>query len=200
MKYSECSYQIQKEGQLIGMPSVFFNLSGNKEITREEITSTIDEYGCRHLVITGVEPFLRRDDLETLCFMMSHYHKTIETKGSIFYEVPANLFSLSPILGNSTSHKQVQTEVIDQFIDYCNFSAGRRDYQIKFKIDDGSELEEIQDLLSDLEHVNPSNIFLLAGGKTLWEIEEKQIWLTDLCMAHGFRYGAGFRSIPADSN
>ena len=193
MKYSECSYQIQREGQLIGMPSVFFNLSGNKEIDRKEITPTIDEYGCRHLVITGEEPFLRRDDLETLCYMMGIHHITIETKGSIFYKVPADLFSLSPILGSSTSHKQTQTVIINQFIDYCDFSAGRRDYQLKFKIDDGSELEEIQDMLSDLDHVYPPNIFLFASGESLWEAEKKQVWLADLCMAHGFRYGGRMR-------
>lgn len=189
MKYSECIYEIQKEGKLNGMPSVFFNLSGNKEIDRDAITPTINEYGCRHLVITGEEPFLRRDDLETLCFMMGIYNITIETKGSIFYKVPADLFSLSPILGSSTSHKEAQTKVLDQFIDYCDFSAGRRDYQLKFKINDGSELEEIQDLLFDLDYVNPSDIFLFSRAETLWEIKEKQIWLADLCMAHGFRYG-----------
>ena len=228
MKYSECFYSVQGEGKLTGTPSVFFRTSHcnlrcawgknlcdtpytswnpeNKEITAREAEAMIKQYGCRYVVITGGEPFLWRDDPEGndlvgLCNRLAgNHHITIETNATIFYEVSADLFSLSPKLESSVPHgiddrwakkhdrDRINIEVINEFIDYCDFSAGRREFQLKFVVTDGSELEEIQDLISDLNHINPDDVLLMPEGITAEEIQEKQKWLVELCMAHGFRY------------
>ena len=223
MKYSECFFSIQGEGKLTGMPSVFFRTSHcnlrcawgknlcdtpytswnaeNKEITAGEAEAMIKQYGCPYVVITGGEPFLWKDDLIGLCNRLGgNHHITIETNATIFYEVKADLFSLSPKLESSVPYQidekwakkhdrdRINIEVINEFIDYCDSSAGRREFQLKFVVTDGSELEEIQDLISDLNHINPDDVLLMPEGITAEEIQEKQVWLAELCMAHGYRF------------
>ena len=84
MKYSEIFYSIQGEGQLVGLPSVFFRTSycnlrciwcdtpytswqpENKDISVEEAVSAILAYNCQQVVITGGEPFLQPQALLSL--------------------------------------------------------------------------------------------------------------------------------------
>ena len=77
MKYSEIFYSIQGEGQLVGLPSVFFRTSycnlrciwcdtpytswqpENKDISVEDAVVAILAYDCQQVVITGGEPFMQ---------------------------------------------------------------------------------------------------------------------------------------------
>ena len=101
MKYSEIFYSIQGEGQLVGLPSVFFRTSycnlrciwcdtpytswqpENKDISVEDAVSAILAYNCQQVVITGGEPFLQPQALLILCQQLQQngLHITIETNG-----------------------------------------------------------------------------------------------------------------------
>ncbi|MFB3041869.1 MAG: radical SAM protein [Candidatus Poribacteria bacterium] len=85
MKFSEIFYTIQGEGKLVGVPSVFFRTSycnlrcvwcdtpytswtpENKDITVTEAVEAINKYNCKHVVLTGGEPFIQTRELTKLC-------------------------------------------------------------------------------------------------------------------------------------
>ncbi|MDP6599438.1 MAG: 7-carboxy-7-deazaguanine synthase QueE [Candidatus Poribacteria bacterium] len=131
MKYSEIFYSIQGEGQLVGLPSVFFRTSycnlrciwcdtpytswqpEDKDISVEDAVVAILAYDCQQVVITGGEPFMQAKELTLLCQQLRQQgqHITIETNGTLFQQVEANLLSISPKLASSspgTSHHHFQ--------------------------------------------------------------------------------------------
>ncbi|HIB89418.1 TPA: 7-carboxy-7-deazaguanine synthase QueE, partial [Candidatus Poribacteria bacterium] len=121
MKYSELFYTIQGEGMLIGVPSVFFRMSycnlrciwcdtpytswepEDKHISVNKVVKEITKYNCRHVVITGGEPFIQTKELVDLCHELNEggYHITIETNATVYADVSAHLISMSPKLRNS---------------------------------------------------------------------------------------------------
>ena len=121
MKYSEFFHTIQGEGKLVGVPSVFFRTSycnlrcgwcdsaytswnpENKDITLAEAVEAITKYDCKHVVITGGEPFIQVKELTQLCQELDRrgHHITIETNATIFAPVAAHFISMSPKLRNS---------------------------------------------------------------------------------------------------
>ena len=116
MKYSEIFYSIQGEGQLVGLPSVFFRTSycnlrciwcdtpytswqpENKDISVEDAVAAILAHDCKQVVITGGEPFMQPKALISLCQQLQQrgLHITIETNGTLFESVEADLLSISP--------------------------------------------------------------------------------------------------------
>ena len=81
MKFSELFHTIQGEGQFIGVPSVFFRTSycnlrcvwcdtpytswkpENRDISVAESVAAISQYACKHVVITGGEPFIQAKEV-----------------------------------------------------------------------------------------------------------------------------------------
>lgn len=211
MKYSELFYTIQGEGQMIGVPSVFFRTSycnlrcvwcdtpytswkpENRDITVDETVSAIGEFGCRHVVITGGEPFIQTKELISLCHALDRkgHHITIETNATIFAEVSANLISMSPKLSNSNPSTEdrffkrhergrICPEVIRKFLN--NYSC-----QVKFVVDDPEDIIEIKTLQCDIG-ISPDTIMLMPQGKEPGILNKKQAWLVELCKEHGYRY------------
>ena len=211
MKYSELFHTIQGEGQLIGVPSVFFRTSycnlrciwcdtpytswdpENKDISVEETVSAIAKFGCRHIVITGGEPFIQTVELMELCQALDKqgHHITIETNATLFAEVAAHLISMSPKLRNSNppadnrycarhERDRIQPAVIRQFLDAYPC-------QVKFVVDTPDDLAEIQSLQSEIG-IPSETIMLMPQGKTADVLNQKQEWLVELCKDNGYRY------------
>jgi len=211
MKFSELFYSIQGEGQLIGIPSVFFRTSfcnlrciwcdtpytswqpENKEISVEESVATILGFNCQHTVITGGEPFIQTEDLISLCHLLTErgQHITIETNATVFAEVEANLISMSPKLENSSPPAdnryfgQHQRERINRSV-IQRFLA-RYSCQVKFVVDSPEDLTEIQDLQAEIE-IPHETIVLMPQGVRPDQIQDKQTWLIEICKTHGYRY------------
>lgn len=211
MKYSELFHTIQGEGQLIGVPSVFFRTSycnlrciwcdtpytswqpENKDITIADTVSAIAQFDCKHVVITGGEPFIQTKELIELCGELDSlgHHITIETNATIFAEVAAHLISLSPKLRNSNPSSddrfykrhergRICPEVIHQFLD--TYSC-----QVKFVVDTPEDIAEIQTLQLDL-CIPADVIMLMPQGKNAIALNQKQEWLVELCKENGYRY------------
>jgi len=211
MKYSELFYTIQGEGILIGIPSVFLRTSycnlrciwcdtpytswkpEDKNISVNKAIEEITKYNCKHVVITGGEPFIQAKELVDLCYKLSKngHHITIETNATVYEDVSAHLISMSPKLRNSNpkpdnhyyemhQHKRIQTDVIHKFLD--NYTC-----QLKFVMETPEDLEEIKCLQVEIG-ISDEAIVLMPQGISTEETQAKQEWIIELCKQHGYRY------------
>ena len=211
MKFSEFFYTIQGEGKYIGVPSVFFRTSycnlrciwcdtaytswtpENKDITVASAVKTITQYGCRHVVITGGEPFIQVKELTRLCqeLNLRGHHITVETNATVFAPIAADLISMSPKLQNSNpapdnrfferhERGRICPDVIRQFLD-------QYECQVKFVVDCPEDLEEIKTLQAEIP-IPVEDIVLMPQGVTSDELQPKQEWLVEMCKEEGYRY------------
>lgn len=211
MKYSEIFYSIQGEGQLIGYPSVFFRTSycnlrciwcdtpytswepEDKDISVEDAVDAILAHNCKQVVITGGEPFMQPKDLTILCHRLRQNgkHITIETNGTLFERVEADLLSISPKLENSNpsefnhhfkqhQRNRINQEVLRQFLDYYNC-------QLKFVVETERDLFEIHQLETEMQ-IPTSIIVLMPQGITNDQIQKRQNWVVETCKKYGYRY------------
>ena len=211
MKFSELFYTIQGEGKLIGAPSVFFRTSycnlrcvwcdtpytswnpENKDISIPEAVAAITRYGCKHVVITGGEPFIQAKELMELCQTLDRqgHHITIETNATVFAPVAAHLISMSPKLRNSNPRPddryfrrhergRICPDVIRKFLD-------QYECQVKFVVDQPEDLEEIRALQTEIA-ISAETVMLMPQGTTSEELQPKQEWLVEVCKEYGYRY------------
>ena len=222
MKYSEIFYSIQGEGVHVGVPSVFFRTSycnlrcwfcdtpytswepENRDITPENAFIAIanlsmcspgpDANNCQHIVITGGEPFMFGDELQTLCGYLKdeEFHITIETNGTIYHDTPADLISISPKLRNSTPNKErsekwsVTHERERINLDtFRRFSDNNR-CQWKFVVVSTRDLDEIYELECDVP-IDRNNIILMPEGRTQQQTQMRLGWLSEACLKEGYR-------------
>jgi 7-carboxy-7-deazaguanine synthase len=212
MRIAEIFYSVQGEGMLVGMPSVFIRTSGcnlrcwycdtpytswqpeGETLKVDAILDQLALWPCKHAVVTGGEPIIA-PEIEELCERLGHsgYHITIETAGTIFKPVKADLISLSPKLSNSTPgnetgwaqrHDQLRHQplVVNQFLE--NY-----DCQFKFVIDRPEDVEEVRQYLSVYEDINLDRVFLMPQATDAATLTEKGRWIAELCKRHGFRLG-----------
>jgi 7-carboxy-7-deazaguanine synthase len=215
MLVSEIFFSIQGEGEFTGVPSVFVRTSGcnlrcswcdtkyaswtpeGEEMDIEEISAKVDEFACRHVVLTGGEPMVAKG-IHQLAARLKELgkHITIETAATISPEgIACDLASLSPKLSNSTpdvvvagvwrdrhEKRRLQPEVIRDWIQ--NY-----DHQLKFVVASENDLEEIQDLVAGLGvEITPSKILLMPEGTDAETIRKRSLTLIDICKHHGYRY------------
>jgi 7-carboxy-7-deazaguanine synthase len=211
MKYSEIFYTLQGEGQLVGVPSVFFRTSfcnlrcswcdtpytswipENHDISVSEAFNELTKFGVKHVVITGGEPFLQKKELTTLCEMLSTkgHHITIETNATVFVPVQANLISMSPKLSNSTPlddkrwNKIHEKERLKE--DIIRLFLEKYACQVKFVINDIQDIQEVRELAEQIP-IPKETIVLMPQGIEINEIQEREKWLVEVCKETGYRY------------
>jgi 7-carboxy-7-deazaguanine synthase len=150
-------------------------------------------FASRHAVVTGGEPLIQ-DDIELFCQMLkaADFHVTVETAGTIFKPLPADLLSISPKLSNSTpadasvgpQHEQMrlQPAVLQQWIDLGT------DRQFKFVVQEEADVAEIHALLEDLRGWKNEDILLMPEGRSAQTLAQREGWLVEICKREGFRY------------
>jgi 7-carboxy-7-deazaguanine synthase len=208
MKIAEIFYSIQGEGTLVGVPSVFVRTSGcnlrctwcdtpytswkpeGVEMSNEAILDEIAKFPARHAVITGGEPMLFAPVVPlTAALKVRGIHLTIETAGTVYQPVTADLMSISPKLANSTPsgewaerHEQTRyrPEVLRRLI-------GEFEYQLKFVISAPEDLNEVRQMIAELK-ADPSRVVLMPEGVLPEITRERGLWLAEICKSEGFRY------------
>ena len=206
MKIAEIFYSIQGEGSLVGVPSVFVRTSGcnlrckwcdtpytswkpeGVEMSNEAIVEKVGQFPTRHVVITGGEPMLFAPVAE-LTKALQGLHITIETAGTVYQPVHADLMSISPKLANSTPegdwadrHEQTRyrPEILRRLI-------AEYDYQLKFVIAAPEDVEEVRKMVSELRS-DACRVVLMPEGVTHEATQARGLWLTEICKTEGYRY------------
>ena len=213
MRIAEIFRSIQGEGQFAGTPSVFVRTSGcnlrcwfcdtpytswepeGEQRSWKSVAEQVLAEDCEHVVITGGEPLLPRD-IVPLTETLSECGRflTIETAGTVYRPVRANLMSISPKLSNSTPsaersrvwnsrHENLRENrpVIERLI--AEFP-----YQLKFVVDRPEDIEEIEAYLRQLPSVPPDHVWLMPQAVSRETLAEKTAWLEPAAARHGFRF------------
>lgn len=216
MLVNEIFHSIQGEGIAVGVPCVFLRLSGcnlrcawcdtpyaswNPEgevLSIDEIVLRCLKYESRVVVITGGEPFMHKD-LPELCIALKvqNFEIHFETAGTIFKEVVADLVTVSPKLASSAPNALQHSEwnkrhlettpnisVLQQFLRHY-----KEKIVMKFVVDQTSDLMQILALIEQLPELTKKQIVLMPQARTALELQAKALWVAQLCIEHGFRYG-----------
>jgi len=164
------------------------------EVVRD-VMKQARKLGMIHVNITGGEPMIAPGVEElTRRLREGGYHLTIETAATIWKDVVCDLASISPKLANSTPWERESGRFAEAHEkNRINFETIKRfmelgDYQLKFVVDQAQDLMEIDELLSQLGPVEPSNVLLMPQGITCDELASRGAWLADICKQRGFRF------------
>ena len=216
LNISELFYSIQGEGRLAGVPSVFVRLAGcdlrcrwcdtpqameasqGRDITIEQIVSQISAYECANVVVTGGEPLLAQELPDLLAILSSEgRHITLETSATRFCELLCDLISISPKLSNSLPTGTDDPRYKEQ--DRLNISAirnyiDRHDYQLKFVVENETDLPEIEQVLKQLQDsekngkIDRNKVFLMPQARTRKQHSQLGPNVVQMCLKKGFRY------------
>jgi 7-carboxy-7-deazaguanine synthase len=208
MRIIELFCSKQGEGILTGTLSVFVRTGGcnlccwfcdtryaaadceeGEVLLPEQIVTRVKEFQVDHVVITGGEPMLW-NELESLTSSLksSNKHITIETAGTIYRNVMCDLMSISPKLSNSDpinneSHKnnRYHPEVVNSLIERYN-------YQLKFVVNNITDLEEIESYIKKLPDISDNKVQLMPQGITSQELKSKEEWLKEYCKKRNYTF------------
>ena len=212
MRVAEIYLSKQGEGVLSGTPSVFMRSSGcnlrchfcdtpftswepeGDDRSVEEIFTSIQEFDCQHIVLTGGEPMLYAE-LVPLCEKLgdAERHITIETAGTLWLPVRCDLMSISPKLSNSAPqhveprwakrHEQsrhaprVIRELTTNYV-----------YQLKFVIATEADVDEVIEYLDEFPEIDRDRVMLMPEGVDQVRLSTIARWLEPLCAKHGFQF------------
>ena len=212
MKIAEIFYSIQGEGVLAGVPSVFVRTSGcnlrcewcdtpytswkpeGRDLRIDEIVAEVRSCPAAHVVVTGGEPMIADGIVE----LTEHLHElglhiTVETAGTVYKPVTCDLMSISPKLANSTPRKREEGRWAAQH-DRLRFQPtvlkkllAEYEYQLKFVVADPLDLAEIESILRETG-ADRSRVVLMAEGTDAATLQQRALWLVDICKRERFRY------------
>lgn len=150
-----------------------------------EIAAQIEALGQKRLVITGGEPLLQAGKLAELLALLPDISVEIETNGTV--AAPARLdirvdqYNVSPKLAHSGN--EAQLALIPERLDA--YAADPRAF-FKFVIAEPSDLEEVL-ALQRRYRFKPGHVFLMPEGADSATLRNREAWLSELCLKHGFR-------------
>ncbi|NNJ24946.1 7-carboxy-7-deazaguanine synthase QueE [Alienimonas chondri] len=210
LRLSEVFRSIQGEGELAGTDSVFVRTVGcnlrcrwcdtpytshrperGERVTVDGLLDRILEEDCAHVVLTGGEPLLAPGVVPlTEALRERGRHVTIETAGTVFRPVAADLVSLSPKLSNSTPDGRwsVRHEATRDAPAVVARLLSEYDYQLKFVVEGEADLPEIEAWL--VRHGgDPLRTFLMPQARTAEEYRRLAPRVRRLAEGRGFRFG-----------
>ena len=210
MRISEIFTSIQGEGRYAETPSVFVRTTGcnlrcwfcdtpytswKPEGGQQPWQAVLEDVLGRepsHVVLTGGEPLLQPDIVPLAnALRAAGRFVTIETAGTVYRPVAADLMSISPKLSNSVPltsstwrDRHLKLQENDGVIRRLVTAAS---YQIKFVVDTPADLVEIGAYLERFPEIAPESVWLMPQGISAEELAARTVWLTPWARERGYR-------------
>ena len=214
-------YTVQGEGKYCGYPSIFIRLSGcnlkcewqnpdgttticdtphasytpqiNK-LSIDDIIKQVQLYNCKHVVITGGEPFLQPNVTKLIGRLTGlGYFVTVETNGTIYRENDASCISMSPKLATSTFNPNHQQELLRRNWESVKSFTQKHFPSIQYKfvvntIEDMDEIIAFKDrVMADAGIDINDRIWLMPQGTTKEQFDIKMEDLVIICKQYGWK-------------
>jgi len=211
VRVSEIFRSIQGEGRFTGVESVFVRTTGcnlrcwycdtpytswepvGEQQSWRDVADDVIRRDCPHVVLTGGEPLLPPDIVPLSRHLRERGHiVTVETAGTVYRPVVADLMSISPKLANSqprSSGRWLDRHERDrERPDVIRRLLAEYDCQLKFVVDEPADLEDVERFLALLPALKPDSVWLMPQGITPDELAEKDTWLPAAATRLGFHY------------
>lgn len=154
-------------------------------MSEEEAAERITALGQDRLVITGGEPLLQAAALARMLGHLPAMHVEIETNGTVAptpaLDAMVQQYNVSPKLAHSGNPADLA--LIPERL--AEWAENPRAF-FKFVIATPDDVAEVR-TLQDQYAIPGARIFLMPEGTASATLRERQVWLSDLCMRHGFR-------------
>ncbi|MGB3711333.1 MAG: 7-carboxy-7-deazaguanine synthase QueE [Erythrobacter sp.] len=165
--------------------TTFERKANQVRLDEAEAAARIAALGQDRLVITGGEPLLQAGALATMLEHLPDIAVEIETNGTVAapprLDVRVDQYNVSPKLAHSGNPAELA--LIPERLDA--YATDPRAF-FKFVIAEPADVDEVL-ALQDRYRFRPGHVFLMAEGTTSAALRERQEWLSDLCLEHGFR-------------
>jgi len=212
LRIAETFTSLQGEGALTGTRSHFIRTSGcnlrcwfcdtpyaswQPEGDGIEVQTLVQDAirsGCQHVVLTGGEPMLPIQSVDLVASLReAGMHVTIETAGTVYRDLTADLMSISPKLANSGPRDEAdkwhrrhektrwRPDVIAKLI------RSAVDYQIKFVIDNADDFNQCVTAVQQLM-IPPDHVWIMPQGTDTVTLDQQASWLSPLVTSKGYRY------------
>ncbi len=160
------------------------------ELETTEVASLVADYGCLNVVLTGGEPLLQQQAwlaiIEDLRKRDSGYRFEIETNGTQLPDehmaAAVDQWNVSTKLSNSgnSAKQRIKNEAM-QF-----FSESDKAW-FKFVIQNEQDLAEVIELEAQFG-ITKERILLMPEGRDEATLQNRRLWLADLCRDQGYRF------------
>ncbi|ODS60080.1 MAG: pyrroloquinoline quinone biosynthesis protein PqqE [Erythrobacter sp. SCN 68-10] len=150
-----------------------------------ETAERIAALGQKRIVITGGEPLLQAGALAEMLEHLPDITVEIETNGTVApparLDVRVDQYNVSPKLAHSGNPADLA--LIPERLDA--WASEPRAF-LKFVVAAPEDVAEVLALHRRYRFA-PERVFLMAEGTDSAALRARQAWLSDLCLAHGFR-------------
>ena len=211
MRIAEIFQSVQGEGEFAGTQSVFVRTTGcnlrcwfcdtpytsfrpeGPQRDWREILNEVLALECQHVVLTGGEPLLQ-PDIVPFAHALRNERRivTVETAGTIYRPVEADLMSISPKMSNSlprdTPRWLERHERDRDQPDVMRRLMSSAPYQLKFVVDQPHDLDEITEYLTKFPEVSPDRVWLMPQGIRQSDLADKGKWIAPAASRLGYRF------------